>query len=159
MEQKGLARWLKGIIVGVGLCGLYGYLNVVPGYGQSLVRRFPEFAYCYMPWLVVILLTAIPIYIALFFAWKVADNIGNDRSFSRENAAALKWIARLAVIDVVYFFCANFVLAFMNMNHPGIMIMSFVLDFIGIAASVCFAALSHLVLKAAKIQEENELTI
>ena len=45
------------------------------------------------------------------------------------------------------------------MNHPGIMIMSFVLDFIGIAASVCFAALSHLVLKAAKIQEENELTI
>ena len=101
MEQKGLARWLKGIIIGVGLCGLYGYLNVVPGYGQSLVRRFPEFSYCYMPWLVVILLTAIPIYIALFFAWKIADNIGKDRSFSRENAVALKWIARLAVIDVV----------------------------------------------------------
>ena len=159
MEQKSLSRWLKGIIIGVGVCGLIGYLSVVPGYGQSLIRRYPEFSDWFTPWMIVIAITAIPIYIALWFAWKIADNIGKDNSFSYENADALRWIARLAVIDVVYFFIANIVMMFLGMNHPGVVLLSFAVDFAGIAAAVCFAALSHLVLKAAKIKEENDLTI
>lgn len=159
MEQKNLARWLKFIIIGVGVCGLIGYLSVVPGYGQSLIRRYPEFSSWFIPWMIVILLTAVPIYIALYFAWRIAVNIGKDNSFSYENANALRWIARLAIIDVAYFFCANLLMGFLEMNHPGVILLSFVVDFAGVAAAVCFAALSHLVLKAAKIKEENDLTI
>ena len=159
MEQKNLARWLKWIIAGVGACGLMGYLSIVPGYGQSLIRRFPEFSSWYMPWLIVILITAVPIYIALFYAWKIADNIGKDNSFSYENAEALRRMARLAIVDVAYFFIANLVMTFLGMNHPGVVLLSFVVDFAGVAAAVCFAALSHLVLKAAKMKEENDLTI
>ncbi len=159
MEQKSLSNWLKGIIIGVGICGAIGYCSVVPGYGQSIIRRFPEFSSWYLPWLVVILLTGIPIYIALYYAWKIADNIGKDNSFSYANADSLKRIARLAVADVVYFFLANLVMTFLGMNHPGVLLLSFAVDFAGIAAAVCFAALSHLVLKAAKIKEENDLTI
>ena len=159
MEQKNLARWLKWIIVGVGVCGLIGYLGVVPGYGKSLIAQYPEFSSWYIPWFVVILITAIPIYIALFLAWKIADNIGKDNSFSYENADALRWIARLAIADVAYFFVANWVMGFLGMNHPGVLLLSFVVDFVGVAASVCCAGLSHLVLKAAKMKEENDLTI
>lgn len=159
MEQNSLSRWLKGIIIGVGICGLIGYLSVVPGYGKSLIGRYPEFSSWYMPWMIVILVTAVPIYIALFYAWRIADNIGKDNSFSYVNADALRWIARLAVADVVYFFAANIVMMFLGMNHPGVLLLSFVVDFAGVAAAVCFAALSHLVLKAAKIKEENDLTI
>ena len=159
MEQTNLSKWLKWIILGIGLCGIYGYIGVVPAYGQSIIRANPEFTSWYYPWLFVILLTGLPIYITLVFAWRIADNIGKDRSFSLENASALQWIARLAIIDSAYFFLANLVLTFLEMNHPGVLIASLVLEFIGVAASVCFAALSHLVLKAAKIQEENDLTI
>ena len=45
------------------------------------------------------------------------------------------------------------------MNHPGVLLLSFAVDFAGVAASVFFAALSHLILKAAKMKEENDLTI
>ena len=159
MEQKNLARWLKWIIAGVGVCGLIGYLSVVPGYGQSLIRRFPEFSSWYMPWFIVILLTAVPIYIALYYAWKISDNIGKDNSFCYDNADSLRRIARLAIIDVAYFFCANLVMSFLGMNHPGVLLLSFAVDFAGVAASVFFAALSHIILKAAKLKEENDLTI
>ena len=80
MEQKALSKWLKIIIIGVGICGLVGYFLVIPSFGQSLARQYPEFSGRYLPWLIFIWLTAIPCYIALFFGWKIAANIGGDRS-------------------------------------------------------------------------------
>ena len=112
-----------------------------------------------MPWLIFLSLTAIPIYIALFFAWKIFANIGNDNSFCKENAGYLKWISWLAGGDAAYFFLGNIVLMFLNMNHPGIVLYSLIVVFAGTAVSVASAALSHLVLKAALLQEENDLTV
>ena len=45
------------------------------------------------------------------------------------------------------------------MNHPGIILYSLIVVFAGVAISVAAATLSHLVLKAAKLQEENDLTV
>ena len=45
------------------------------------------------------------------------------------------------------------------MSHPDVVLASLVIDFVGIAVSVASAGLSHLVEKAAKLQEESELTI
>lgn len=45
------------------------------------------------------------------------------------------------------------------MNHPGIFLGSLFIEFAGVAVAVTAAALSHLVQKAAEIQQENELTI
>ena len=159
MEQKKLAGWLKLIVIGIAVCGIYIYAFVIPGYGDAIVRQYPEFAYCYVPWLIFLSLTAIPIYIALFFAWKIFANIGNDNSFCKENAGYLKWISWLAGGDAAYFFLGNIVLMFLNMNHPGIILYSLIVVFAGTAVSVASAALSHLVLKAALLQEENDLTV
>ena len=159
MEQKKLAGWLKAIVIGIGICGIYIYAFIIPGYGEMIVRQNPEFAYCYLPWLVFISGTAIPIYIALFFAWKIFANIGNDDSFCRENAKYLKWVSWLAGGDAAYFFLGNIILSFLGMNHPGIVLYSLIVVFAGVAVSVASAALSHLVLKAAVLQEESDLTV
>lgn len=45
------------------------------------------------------------------------------------------------------------------MNHPSIVLLSFFIEFFGVAVSVSAAALSHLVMKAAVLQEESDLTI
>ncbi|MBE5905224.1 MAG: DUF2975 domain-containing protein [Lachnospiraceae bacterium] len=47
----------------------------------------------------------------------------------------------------------------LNRSHPGVLLGSLVVDFVGIAIGVAAAALSHLVYKAAELKEENELTI
>ncbi len=51
------------------------------------------------------------------------------------------------------------VLLFLNMSHPGVVLGSLLVVFAGAAAAVAAAALSHLVRKAALLQEENDLTI
>ena len=159
MEQEKLAKWLKVIIIGIAVCGIFIYAFLIPGYGEMIVHDYPEFAYCYTPWLIFITLTAVPCYIALFFAWKIFTNIGKDNSFSKDNAKYLKWISWLAAGDAAYFFIGNVVLFFLGMNHPGIFLYSLIVVFAGIAISVAAAALSHLVLKAALLQEESDLTV
>jgi len=159
MNQKTLSRWLRIIIVGCALCGIVIFGMVVPAMGLSMKLMNPEFAYCFWPWLVFIWLTAIPCYAALVLGWKITGNIRTDRSFSRENARYLSWIAVLAAIDAAFFFLGNVVLLFMNMNHPGIMLAALIVVFSGGAVSVAAAVLSHLANKAAALQEQSDLTI
>lgn len=159
MEQKTLSNWLKFVILGVGLCGLAIYLGVIPSYGKALVSQYPEFANRYLPWLIFLWVTAIPCYAALVFGWKIAANIGRDRSFSLENSKYLEKIAWMAAGDSIFFFVGNIVLLLCNLSHPGVVLLSMVIVFAGVAVTVAAAALSHLVRKAAKLQEESELTI
>ena len=159
MEQKALSKWLKLILIGVAFCGLVVYFLVLPAFGQSIVHDYPEFSGWYYPWLIFLWVTGLPCYLALFYGWKIASNIGADRSFCEDNAKYLKWIAWLAAGDAGYFFAGNLVLGFLSMNHPGVMLGSLIVVFAGIAIAVAAAALSHLVKKASALQEESDLTI
>ena len=120
MKQKNLSRWLKCILLGVGICGLIIY--------GVMARR-------------------------------IATNIGRDRSFSNENASLLKWISVLAAADAAFFFLGNVVMLLLDMSHPSVVLASFIIVFAGIAVAVISAVLSHLVKKAAVLQEESDLTI
>lgn len=159
MSQKSLSKWLKGIIAGMAVCGAIIYLYLIPVYGRDLVEANPEFSYCYIPWVAVLLISSIPCYWGLYFGWRIATEIGKDNSFSKENASYLKNISMLAALDSAYFFLANLILMILNMNHPGIFLLSLFVVFAGIAVTVAAAGLSHLVKKAADMKEESELTI
>ena len=162
MSQKSLARWIKGILLGFATFGIIFcicaiYFGVIPLFGRDIF--YDDKACVFTPWMFFLLTTAIPCYIFLVMGWKIAVNIENDRSFSTENANYLKKMAYLALGDTIFFFLGNIVLLFLNMSHPGMLLGSLVIDFLGVSVSVGCAALSHLVQKAAEIQAENELTI
>ena len=159
MEQKTLATWLKVIIVGVGICGLAIYFVVIPSYGQAIVNDYPEFNGRFLPWLIFLWVSAIPCYAALVFGWRIASNIGRDKSFSNENAKYLKWVAWLAAGDGIFFFVGNMFLWLADMSHPGVVLLSLIVVFAGVAIAVASACLSHLVCKAAVLQEQSDLTI
>ena len=159
MEQKTLSKWLRIIIIGAGIVGLIVYFAIIPAYATETRTLYPEFSDRFWPWLVFIWITAAPCYAALVFGWKIALNIGKDRSFSKENARYLKIIAVLAAVDSIYFFIGNVVLLFANMSHPGVTLFSLLIVFVGAAISVASAVVSHLVQKAAVLQEQSDLTI
>ncbi|NLL40085.1 MAG: DUF2975 domain-containing protein [Clostridiales bacterium] len=159
MNQFSLSKWLKLIIIVVGLCGLFVYLWVIPSLAQIMATSYPEYAFCYWPWLILIWLTAIPCYVVLAIGWKVSENIRDDRSFSTENAKLLKWVAILAAADSGFFFAMGIVFLVLNMNHPAIVLISLIVLVIGIAISAVSATLSHLVKKASNLQEQSDLTI
>lgn len=159
MEQKTLSKWLKLILLGMGICGLAVYLMVVPSFGDSLRSQYPEFAGRYWPWLIFIWVSGIPCYAVLVLGWRIAANIGRDASFSMENARFLRSIAILAAVDAAYVFLGNLAMLFLDMSHPGVVLLSLLVVFAGAAVAVAAGALSHLVRKAALLQEENDLTI
>lgn len=159
MSQKSLSRWLKGILAGIGVCGAIIYLYFIPDMGKIIAAANPEYAYCYIPWLTMLWISAIPCYMVLYFGWRISSEIGKDNSFSMENARYLKFISMLAIIDSGYFFLANMIFLLLNMSHPGVFLMSLFVEFMGVSVAVAAAGLSHLVKKAADIQNENELTI
>ena len=125
MTQKSLSKWLKGIILGITVCGIIIYGFLIPMFGKDLAVENPEFAHCYYPWLVMLWISAIPCCLGLYHGWKITVEIAGDNSLS----------------------------------HPAVLLASLFVDFAGVVVAVMAAALSHLVLKAAKIQQENQLTI
>lgn len=159
MQQKKLANYLKLIVIGVGICALLVYALVLPVWGQGIAQRNPEFAHAFWPWLIFLCGTGIPIFWVLYYAWGVFDRIGKDESFCHANADALSKIAKLALADTIYFFLGQIVLLLINMNHPGILLLSLVLVFAGLAVAAVASALSGLTRRATILREENELTI
>ena len=160
MKQKTLSILLKAVIIGVALCLALVYIWLVPDFGGSLAEAGDgEFRYMFTPWLMIVELTALPILIALVLAWMIAENIGRDRSFTQQNAKLLAVIAVLAAVDAGYFLIANVVMMLLNMSHPGMLILSLIACFVGACVCVAAGVLSHLVLKAARLQEQSDLTI
>lgn len=159
MKQDTLSKWLRLIIIGVGICGIIIYAAVIPMMAEAMVDKYPEFSSFQWPWLILIWITAIPCYLVLILAWKIAINIGADRSFSAENAKLLKWIAVLAAADSAILFIGNLIFLLLSMNYPSIVLFSLLIEFFGIAISIASAALSHLVMKAAELQNQSDLTI
>lgn len=160
MNQKNLAKYLQLITIGIAVLGVLIYFAVVPVVGDAVLSEAGnEYQYCYLPWLVLIWISAIPCYISLFHFWNICKEIENDNSFSGENAIHLKKISQWCILDVIYFFVGNLIFLLLGMNHPSIFCVSLLVDFIGMVVSVLAAALSHLVYKAAALKEENELTI
>ena len=159
MTQQNLARWLKCILAVAGLCALAAYAAVLPLEGQRLCAAYPEFSGWFFPWLIFLWLSGLPCFAVLGLGWKIASNIGRDRSFTNQNARLLQWISALAAGDAVFFFAGNALLFLLGMSHPGVALAALAVVFVGVAVAVGAAALSHLVKKAAALQEQSDLTI
>lgn len=159
MQQKSLSNWLKVAIICLAVFGLLVYGMVIPNYGRNLAVQNPDYAHCFWPWMTLLILTAIPCYTALVYGWRIATDIGRDRSFSEANAKRMKWISNLAFGDVILFFFGNTMLLFLGMSHPGVFLLSLLPDMLGVAIAVCAAALSHLIYKSAQLQQDADLTV
>ena len=159
MNHATLRRWLRLVIIGMGICGLIVYGWVFPAMHSILCQMHPEYTIPYNAWLVFLLITAIPCYGVLLFAWRIANNIGKGDAFTYSNGKAFRGIFWMAAADTLFFFGGNVLFLLCNFSRPAIFLISLVLVFFGIAIAVCAKAMSHLVDNAAALQEENNGTI
>ncbi len=159
MEQKTLSRYIKTALVFLAAVGAVVYAVIIPTLAVTMRTAYPEFENRFWPWLIFLLLTALPCYAILVFGWLIARNVGKNRSFSPQNALYLKWIAGVAAFLSLYFFAGNAALLLCNMSHPGIALASILFVLTGAAVSIAAAVLARMVTKAAALQEESDLTV
>ena len=156
MSVKTISGWLKFIIIVMALMcfGLQCAASLI-----FLVSEVEEIHAIQIPWLIFIWTTAIPMIPAVIRAWKTARNIGRDILFSMENAKNLHTIAVSAAADCAIVSIGNIALLIANMNHPSVVLGFGVIVVVGIAVIIAAEGLSQLIKRAAKLQDDADLTI
>lgn len=159
MEQRKMVKWLKFLVIFVAICGLILCAVVIPVVGKELSGMSPELGRYFKPWVTFVWVLAIPCFAALIHAWMIFSNIEKNKAFSMENAKHMEKISYLAGADTIALISGNIVLLILNINHPSVFLVFLMIGIIGIGISVAAAVLSHLIQKAANLQDENDLTI
>ena len=160
MKQTEMSKYLKLITAGTGIL----FLALVAWFLPSVLRQVLDgqagkgvyWGTCIFIWI-----TAIPCFLCLVKFWVVCSRIGENKSFCRENAEALKQMSHYTLADSVLYalFLAVFCVLGWYSLGIGYLFGIVLILFICITLTVLCAALSHLVYNASQIQEDQDLTI
>ncbi len=159
MKQKELSILLRAVVA---LCGLV-WLFFFYWFGKNFVLSLIEPDYILtanaLPFSILI-----PVLIAMIDAWRILTRIGKNNSFCVENARGLRRVSFCALIDTVLVILWGLTsyfhdhVPFANGNE-WFYVLLLVIAVVGVSATAGAAALSHLTLKAADLQDDNDLTI
>jgi len=159
MKRNLMGKYLKLTLVIALLACIVLFFVIVPNVITDLTSYNAIYDVIYIPALIFIWFTTIPVFIAFYKFWIVFSEIGRDNSFCERNARALRDVSFLASLDSVLYFIALIIALVMNLYSTGILIIALFIIFAGLIFAVLCAALSHLVEKAAALKSENDLTI
>lgn len=159
MKQKELSIWLRIVTAVIGLLVVFACAVLAPMFGAELAAGYPEAAYMFAPCMIYVCLAAVPVIIALVFAWIIFTEIGRDNSFCEDNSRRLKYIGHMFFFEAIYIAGGIVALALMGYGQPGIILLMLFGMLCSLGAAVICAALSHLTYKAYLIKKDNDLTI
>ena len=157
MKRVGLVRTLKGVIVFLAVMAAVYYGKLFPSRIREIGMEMPELSWLVTPRIIAISLSAVPIAIALALFWRICTEIGRDNSFCYQNARWLSGIGVCALVDTAY--CAVGTVTLEIIAGSPIWLLGTVVCVAGLGIALAAFLLSHLVLKAADLKAENDLTI
>lgn len=96
MKQRQISYWLKALCILLGIMGIF-FFGALTAYAGFLLTDDPANPLGYF--IVFTWYTAILCYGVLFLFWKVCTQIGDDNSFSLENARAFR---RMGFLGIAY---------------------------------------------------------
>jgi len=159
MEQIRIANILKAVSVGAALAGAVFFCWYVPNVVDSIAFDYPEAAWLKWPGLAGIWGIGVLCYLALWEFWRICTRIGQDNSFCQENARSMRHIGILAFLALALLMGGSvFLICIHYMSGAFALAAAFAMCIAGGIGIVCLA-LSVLIKNAAKLKEENDLTI
>ena len=159
MKQKELSILLRIVVILCWCgCALAGGL-IVPAIARETASMNPELAYLKWPCLIFFWCALAAVIAGLAYAYQIFADIGQDKSFSANNARRLRIISHLALGDTVAWFIGTLALSALAPMNPTFLFLMLAVVVGGVAVTVAAAVLSHLTQKAANLQDENDLTI
>ena len=157
MKRLGLVRTLKGTIIFLAVMAALCYIEIFPDAIEEMGRQNANVTWLVTPGTIAVSISAIPIAIALVLFWRICTEIGRDNSFCHQNARWLSGIGVCALIDTGY--CAIGTVTLEIIAGSPIWLLGTAVCMVGLAIALAAFLLSHLVLKAADMKDENDLTI
>ena len=159
MSSKTLAIFMKIVVVLSALFGLLVCIILIPSIGNEVIGAYPEFSSWYWPWIAFAWIFSVPCFVILVDIWIVSDSVKDDTVFTLKTAKTIRSAVILLITDAAILFTGNVVLLMVNMNHPSVMLISFVVAIAEIIAALFAEILTRYITKASLLQEESDGTI
>ncbi len=157
MKRPGLVRTLKGTIIFLAAMVAVCYAVIFPQRIRETGMESAGVSWLVTPGIIAVSISAIPVAIALVLFWQICTEIGRDNSFCHKNASRLTGIGFCALVDTGY--CAVGTVTVEILVGSPVWILGLMVCTVGLAIALAAFLLSHLVLKAADMKAENDLTI
>lgn len=158
MNQSQIARILKIATAAAALIAAGVFLFYLPLAGYQLAEEW-ELTALYLPALLVTEVIWVLVNLALWQFWKVCRRIGENASFSQENARSFRWISRYALAATVLVALPFLAACFLGMMNAAFGIPFLLVIFVGLGIAVLSWCLSLLIANAAELKQQTDLTI
>jgi hypothetical protein len=133
----------------------------LPSLAMNAAEGGPKWAYGLYGILVIMYLSAIPFFTALFQAFKLLNYIDQNKAFSEIAVKALRKIRNCAIAIVILYTVGMPLFYFLAEvdDAPGIILIGMVIIFASTVIAVFAAVLQKLLKNAIDIKSENDLTV
>jgi len=155
MSSKTLSALVRSAVLFAAICGIIACVSL-PSFGSSIVSSFPDQSHLYIPWLVFLWLTSLPLFMLLTQIWKISTAIKNETVFTLQTARIVRFCAFILFGTSAFFILGNVLFLLIDMSHPGVLFLALIADVFVIALAVLLAVLSRYLTKAAALQEEAD---
>lgn len=166
MTNKTASRLLLAVLICIGVFGLAFFLWFVPQMGRSVLDLLlwdsahqAKYDTIFHAWLAFAWAAAIPCYAALALGICVAARMGRGEAFSTKTAKYINSFAWCAMADTILVFAVNIAFLAMDFSHPAIFVAYGLVVLMGVGIFILFRILASYVFQAAKLREEQELTV
>ncbi|PIC90652.1 hypothetical protein CSV71_03545 [Sporosarcina sp. P21c] len=162
--KRGTTLFLKIAVILIGIPVLALCIFLLPQLAieaKDATERGWNFAYAVYSILLVVYISVIPFYFALYQTFKLLNFIDKNQAFSELSVRALKKIKYCAIIiSGLYIVAFPFVFIMAEIDDaPGLVIVGMIPIFASMVIAVFAAVLHRLLKEAIDIKEENDLIV
>ncbi|GIN72881.1 putative membrane protein YoaS [Bacillus sp. J14TS2] len=159
--KRGSTLFLRIAVFLIGTPILALCLFGLPIVAKEAVDSYSEFAYVLYGILIVMYISAIPFFIALYQAFKLLSYIDKNKAFADISVKALKNIKYCAIAISSFYVVGMPLFYFMAEvdDAPGIIVIGLIIIFASLVIAVFAAVLQRLLKEAIDIKSENDLTV
>lgn len=153
--------FLQAVLVILALAALTFMILEPHSEGRNANATFSQI-YFHDPFLVCAYLASIPFFVALYQAFKLLTNIGQNKVFSLNSVKALRNIKYCAIIlSILIVMAALYIRLFhaQDDDPAGFLALCIVATFISIVTATAAAVFERLLQNAVDIKSENDLTV
>ena len=156
--------FLKVAVIFIGIPVLAACLFLLPqiaNEANEAADRGSDLAFVVYGLLMVMYVSAVPFYFALYQSFNLLSNIDKNQAFSQISVTALKKIKTCAIImSGLYVVALPFVAILAEVDDaPGLIIVGMIPIFASMVIAVFAAVLQRLLQEAINIKSENDLTV
>ena len=162
--KRGSTLFLKIAVIFIGLPVLSMALFLLPqiaGEANEAAQRGSDYAYVVYGILMVMYISAVPFYFALYQSFNLLSYIDKNQAFSELSVGALKKIKICAlIISGLYVLAVPLIYIMAEIDDaPGLIIIGMLFVFAPLVIAVFAAVLQRLLQEAINIKSENDLTV